>query len=196
MSKRSLAETIEYVLGFVGAAIPLLEDYLLSKDMYWSLAAEPPAGNPPYSELTLGSLLLALARLRARPLPSDQNAGLIRLERELEQIRSRWRVAWEKKSQREFSSRLKLWRDFLEEYRLSPENNYDRYAYEVRKRVMLHLLAGEAGSLPQAELELLAGLDRLLRAVFVYGDFIWAKDLSGGFPPDAFWYLYGQLKRG
>lgn len=196
MSKRNLAESSEYDLSFVSAALPLLEDYLLSKDMYWSLAVKPPAGYPPYPQLTLGGLLLALARLRARQLSSDQSAGLIRLERELEQIRSRWRVAWEKKSQRDFSSRLKMWRDFLEEYRVNPENNYDRYAYEVRKRVMLHLLAGEAGNLPEAELEWLAGLDKLLRAVFVSGDFIWAKDLYGGFPPETYWYLYGQLKRG
>lgn len=196
MRKKSLAQSIEYDLGYVRAALPLLEAYLLSPDLYWSLATKPPAGSPPYPQLTLGSLLLTLARLRAHRLSPDQNAELIRLERELEHTRSRWRVAWERKSQRDFSSRLKMWRDFLEEYRVNPENHYDRYAYEVGKRVMLHLLAGEAGTLPEAELDLLRGLDQLLRAVFLPGDFIWEKDLSDGFPPDSYWYLYGQLKRG
>lgn len=196
MRQKSRSSSAEYDLGYVSAALPLLQSYLLSPELYWSLATKPPAGSPPYPELTLGSLLLALARLKARRHSVEQQTNLIRLEGELNQIRSGWRVAWEKKAQRSFSSRLKMWGNFIEEYRANPESHYDRYAYEIRHRVMLELLAGEAGSVPEAERELQSGLDKILRAVFVPGEFVWDEELAGGFPPETYWYLYGRLQRG
>jgi hypothetical protein len=99
------------------------------------------------------------------------------------------------KANAEFKSRLILWRNFLEDYRKRPESNYDRYAYEVVRRVILHLLKAEADDLHQAEIEMLKGLDKLLRVYFVSGDFIWDPNLTPSFPEETYWYLYGNLPK-
>jgi hypothetical protein len=83
----------------------------------------------------------------------------------------------------------------LQEYRENPENNADRYPYEVQRRVMLELLSPDAAQAPQAERDMLPSLDQLLRAVFIPGEFAWEIELQPGFPPDEFWYLYGRLKK-
>jgi hypothetical protein len=186
--------TTEYDLGYLRAGLAALENYLLSKELYWALGAGAPSGEPAYPPLTLGGLLLALARLHARPLSMVERDQLARMEEQIDDVRSRWRVAWERKAAQDFRARLNLWRNFLEDYRQNPGADADRYAYEVRNRIMLHLLAPEASDIPPAETELLAGLDQLLRAVLVPGDFIWEKELAPGFPRNTYWYLYGTLK--
>jgi hypothetical protein len=174
--------------------INVLEQYLLSDEIYWATGANPPPGDPPYPQLTLGGVLLAQARLNARRESGDLIPELTRLEMRLDTIISKWKVAWIKKASREFLGRLKLWRDYLEEYRANPDDNYDRYAYEVTRRVMLHLLKPFAIQISEAEKELFAGLDKLLAAMFVRSDFIWDESLIPGFPQADFWYLYGHLR--
>jgi len=171
-----------------------LEDYLLSKDVYWQLGADSPAGEPPFPSLTLGGVLLAQARLKARALDGDLRSRRERINYRIDAIRTKWRAAWEKKAREEFSARLVLWRNFLEEYRLDPESNADRYPYEVSRRVMLDLLEREAGQLLPAEREMVSGLDLVLYANFQSGDFVWEPELAGGFPKDRYNYLYGRLR--
>ncbi len=184
----------EYDLGYLSAAIPVLKDYLLSDEIYWSIGVNSPAGEPPYPQLTLGGILLAQKRLQARQKSGEKISGLASLEMDLEVIISKWKVAWDRKTSREFRARLNLWADFLEEYRANPENNYDRYAYEITRRVMLQLLEPQASKVEDEELKMLAGLDSLLKAVFVSGDFIWDGVLAAGFPAREYWYLYGRLR--
>jgi hypothetical protein len=108
-------------------------------------------------------------------------------------IAAKWRQAWQNKSGRDYSARLRLWRDFLEEYRAQPDNHIDRYPYEVGRRVQLELLANQLDEIPAAEHELLAGLDKVLGTVFVPGGFVWEADLASGFPNPPFWYLFGRV---
>ncbi len=186
--------TAENELIYLRAALGLLENYLLAKDLYWPIGVNSPAGSAPYPQLTIGNLLLSLRKLPAYSLNADQQAEVARIEQQLYNMQSKWRVAWEEKSAREFSARLKLWRDFLEEYRSSPENHFDRYRYEVSRRVLLQLLSSQSSQLPPAEVELLSGLDSLLRARFLPADFIWEAELTKSFPQQTYWYLYGRLK--
>ncbi len=88
-------------------------------------------------------------------------------------IRTKWQVHWQRKAEAEFSARIKLWRDFLQEYRKDPEGNFDRYEYEVTRRVMLEWLRQESSSLKRPELDMLKSLDLLLKSLMVHGDFIW-----------------------
>lgn len=185
----------EYDLEFLRASLASLEDYLFSKELYWPLGARPPAGEPQFPPLTLGSLLLAQARLHACPLTFEQRDLLARLDEQIDEIRSRWRAAWGRKAAHDFRARLKLWRDFLEEHRQNPEGNYDRYAYEARRRAMLHLLAEEADDLAPEEIELLSALDSSLKAALEPAPFLWGDELAPGFPGDTYWYLYGNLGR-
>jgi hypothetical protein len=187
--------SIEYDLNFLQAGLADLEIYLLSDELYWSIDAAAPAGEAPYPRMTLGNLFLARARLSGRRLSTVERFELENFNKRMQNIHQQWLVAWGKKSAREFSARLRLWRDFLEEYRSKPWNNLDRYAYEVTRRVVLHFLSSEAKEIPAEEIELLAGLDVLLRAAFQPGSFVWSEKLKSSFPESPYWYLYGSLKQ-
>jgi hypothetical protein len=181
----------DYDLRFLEAGIDQLENYLLSKDIYRPIGIQAPAGSTPYPQLTLGWLLLALIRAQTTSRTPAQETQLQRLNARLDVIRTNWQTAWRNKSQAEFRARLNLWRDFLEDYRRDPQGNIDRYAYEVVRRVLLHLLQQEAQRLPEADQEALFGLDQMLEAIFVPGNFVWDNDLIPGFPESTYWYLYG-----
>jgi len=143
--------------------------------------------------LTLGTLLLFLHQAEALSTDSESKTELSRSKTDIELIRTKWQAHWRRKAEAEFSARIKLWRDFLQEYRKDPEGNFDRYEYEVTRRVMLEWLAQESSSLKRPELEMLKSLDLLLKSLIVLGDFIWDQKLKPEFPEEVFWYLYGKL---
>jgi hypothetical protein len=186
-------KTFEYDLRYVQAGLEVLEDYLLSDEVFWPLSINPPEGEPDYPRLTLGGLLLSRARLAGYPKLPTQIAQVDQIISKMEQIRSKWRVAWEKKATHNFGVRLRMWRDYIEEYQNSPQENTDRYSYEVRLRVMLKLLKSEGGGQQQAQVDLLSGLDGYLKSVLVSSAFIWEPELQIGFPAHEYWYLYGAL---
>jgi hypothetical protein len=187
MSKK----TFEYDFGYIQACLEVMESYLLSDEVFWPISATPPAGAPDYPRLTLGGLLLAEQRLNA--YPQAEASQVQSVVSDVEQIRSKWRVMWEKKAERSYSVRLRMWSEFLDEFRSSPQDNADRYAYEVRLRVMLELLKLEGGDQPQSEVEMLGGLDQYLKSVLKIGGFIWEPEVESGFPKGTYWYLYGEL---
>jgi hypothetical protein len=186
--------TFEYDFRYLQAGVDQLEAYLLAKDLYWPIGVNPPRGEPPYAQLTPGGLLLARQRLQSTAKTPAQQAEMRSLLGQLDAMLDRWRTAWGNKVRQDFHARLKLWRDFLEEYREKPSAHYDRYSYEVGRRVQLHLLEGEAVDLPPAELEAVRGLDKLLGAIFRPGPFLWEDLLISSFPQQTYWYLYGTLK--
>jgi hypothetical protein len=187
----------DHEMRYLQACIEEIEQYLLSTEVYWHIGILASPGERPFPQLTLGSLMLT--RMRARALAptmnATQRAQLAHLEEAISSARARWRTNWGMKAANEFHARLLLWRDFLEEYRTNPEENSNRYAYEVQRRVQLHILSWDATQLPQAEFDLLSGLDLLLHAVFIPGEFIWETNLAVSFPPENFWYLYGHLRK-
>jgi hypothetical protein len=187
--------SFEYDLRYLQAGLEQLENYLLANDLYRSIGVGAPSGEPPYPQLTPGGLLLALARMRALAASQAQQSQLSEAERRLDDIRTRWRVAWGKKASADFHARLKLWGDFLNEYRDQTTAHYDRYPYEVSRRVQLNLLAPETLDLPTAEQQALNGLDKLLRVVFIPGPFIWETKLVTSFPQPDYWFLYGDLRK-
>ena len=185
----------EYDLRYLKAGIDQLESYLLSSDVYWSIGTRAPAGETPYPQLTIGGLLLARLRAQSSIKTSTQQVELEELSGRLYDLRMRWQVAWEGKASKEFPARLNLWKNFLEEYRANPETQYDRYKYEVTRRVMLHLLGAETDNIPQAQRDLLSSLDLLLHTVFISGEFIWDVSLAANFPQEQYWYLYGGVPK-
>lgn len=162
---------------FLEAGVPVLSDYLLSKELFYPLDGDLP-------RLTIGNLMLAHRRLAA--------AGYDRLSNEIDAIRATWRVAWGQKASREIHTRLELWQNFMREYRASPENNADRYPVEVRHRAILQLLAEDADS--ASELDLLPGLDSRLKGSLLPGEFVWEKQVAAGFDRADYWFLYGSIK--
>lgn len=186
----------EYELRYLEAGLAVLESYLLSGDLYWPIGIKAQRGERPYPLLTLGGLLLSERRAHAFPLTMEQRTRLEQVDTQIDALRSNWRVAWGQKAAVEFRSRLNLWRNFIEEYRDNPEAHFDRYAYEVSRRVQLQLLGQDAEKLSDAETNLLNGLDQYLRAKLNPGEFVWESEIQSGFPLDTFWYLYGTLPPG
>jgi len=185
--------SFDYDFRYLQAGLEDLEQYLLSGEIFWNLTTPAPRGEPEYPRLTLGSLLLARVRLEARQLTIAQQAQVADAILRLDAVRTHWRVAWEQKAKRSFGVRLRMWRDFIEEYRDSPSANVDRYSYEVRLRVMLHLLGEESDLQNKAEVDLLNSLDAYLKVNLTPGKFIWESEIQAGFPSDVYWYLYGFL---
>jgi hypothetical protein len=175
--------SVEKDKAYLEVGIPELEDYLLSDELYWPITAR----GYDLPRLTVGGLLLAKARLEAR----GERIGS--LAAQLDGIRSKWRVAWEAKAGRGVQARMRLWGNYLSDYRQNPEGYADAYPHEVRYRVMLHLLLAELSG-TSAEQKELAQLDSLLRVNLISGDFIWETELQAGFPREVYWYLYGKLK--
>ncbi len=182
-----------YGLEYLRATADLLERYLLSDDVYWQLNGRMASGVQ-FPSLTLGGVLLARKCSRALVESTSEEAEFWQIERQLDILRARWQAAWEKKAAREFSARLKLWRDFIEDFKRDPENNVDRYSYEVGRRVMLSLLKAETDLILSAESDLLTLLDGFLYPRLVPADFIWDPRLESAFPKDQFPYLYGVLR--
>lgn len=185
-------KSFDYDMRYLKAGVEELESYLLSDHMYWPLDAKTLANEPVFPNLTLGNLLLAEARLKARRPSLEQQVQLGEVLPRLEQLHSQWRVAWSKKAGQSIQNRLKMWADYLDEYSRAPEANADRYAYEVQRRVMLELLMADVKP-PEGVQELLGKLDSLVRTFLVQGDFIWEPELADGFPRGKYWYLYGRL---
>ena len=167
---------------YLEASIPELGDYLLSNELYWPITMR----GYDLPRLTIGGILLAKARLEAR------RERIESLVAQLEAVRSKWQVAWKTKAGREVQARMRLWSNYLADYRQNPESHADAYPYEVRYRVMLHLLLAEV-SIPPVEQESLSQLDGVLLASLSSSDFIWGSDLQPGFPREVYWFLYGKL---
>jgi hypothetical protein len=186
-------KNFDYDLRYIQAGLEVLVNYLLSDEVFWPLSVSSPAGEPDYPRLTLGGLLLSHMRLAAYPKSHDQMVQMDQLNSRLDLMRSKWRAAWEHKAGHSFSVRLRMWRDYIDEYKNNPQDNADRYSYEVRLRAMHSLLIAEDGGQNQAEVDLLSGLDAYLKSVLIVDGFIWEADIQTGFPTKAYWYLYGYL---
>ncbi len=187
----------QYDFVFFKEGVPELEKYLLSPEIYWPLGIRSPKGERPYPRLTLGWLLLSRQRLqghlRAGNLSAEQSPELETLRRELAGVSQRWQVAWEQKAAAEFSSRLKLWQRYMNNYRNDSAGFVGGYRYEVQRRAMLTLLSEETAGIPDSDRELLRGMDAYLRGVLRGDDFVWDHNLAVAFSARRFWYLYGEL---
>ena len=85
-------KSFDYDLRYFKAGVEELQDYLLSDNMFWSLDAKTEVNEPVFPNLTLGNLLLAEKRLRARHLTLEQEAQLGYVLPALNRQRSHWRV--------------------------------------------------------------------------------------------------------
>jgi len=185
--------SFQYQLSFCAACLDELGEYLLTDNLYWPLGARAPLGAPAYTRMTIGSILLHLENARALAVAVDQVSEVDRIESELNKLRIRWRVAWERKAHEEFQGRLRRWGQYLAELNRSDEISASSYRYEIRWRVVLDLLVSDFGTFSVANQGILSELYHVLKAKFSSGAFVWSADLSKGFPRELYWYLWGNL---
>lgn len=174
---------------FLQAGLEELQEYLLQEQLFWPLSGV----DVTIPRLTLSGFLLSLKRAESLAQTPAEQAQVAKIRVEAESIRQRYRVMWERKASHELDMRLRMWRNYLTDYRQNPGNHADEYPYQVRLRVMLALLAEEIRPAPHLQ-EAIAGLDALLRAVLIPSGFIWEAPLQAAFPQPDWWYLYGTLK--
>ncbi len=174
--------------AYLRIAIPDLQDYLLSPELYWQLSG---AGG--MLQLTIGNLLLSQKRLKSFDWPDAQRSELMKLSGELQQVRQRWRANWMKKAGVEFSARLKLWGSYLSQQSNSQKDASPAYSQQVRLRAILVLLSGEIQSPGPGDIEQLAAFDQLLHRLAKPGPFVWENEISSGFDRDQYWFLYLSL---
>jgi hypothetical protein len=184
-----------YDLRYLQAGAEILEDFLLSQDVYWPVGIQAPPGETPYPQLSLGGMALAQARAQVHVNTQDEVKQLQRVLENIESAHQQWRSAWGGKAAYEMNARLNQWRTYLEDYREHPQANYDRYRYEVFRRVIIALLASQVDRMREAEQEMLHGLDALVNTLLAPSGFVWEADLQKAFPHDPYWYLYGLLPK-
>lgn len=170
--------------AFISASLEELEAYLKSKQVYWPLSG--PASLP---RLTLGSLLVSLARLEAHAITEVEPARVSAMLADVSSIRSHWQALWQRKAALEFPQRLTLWSAFLSDLKEEGVSRAE-YAAQVHLRLMLDLLLAETPTIQPAWPRQLEALDVRLQTVTRPAPFVWRAELEPGFPPDKFWYLY------
>lgn len=185
----------EYELRYVQEGLEQLESYLLSSHLYQPLGISAPAGKPPYPQLTLGNLLLAERKSLAATIKSSSYEQSKFYSQSIRQIKEKWLTHWKEKSHRELNSRILLWKDFLDTYLDDATNNYDRYKFEVNRRVLITILAEESDKIFNEQKQLINTLDATLRSHFDHGVFIWDDIFSEAFPESIYWFLYGNLQK-
>ncbi|MCX6079954.1 MAG: hypothetical protein NTW32_10510 [Chloroflexi bacterium] len=171
----------EQDIRFLKEAAEQLQEYLLSNELYWPLSGSLP-------RLTPGALLLVLARVGIMVPSEGQKFGA-----QVETIRVKWRVAWEKKVAREITNRTRLWSQFLSDYINAPDQNQESYRSEARGRTILQLLLADLSEWGDSEIAALAELDGVLKSRLIPCDFLWEHELQTAFPKSDYWFLYGNL---
>jgi len=188
-----MAESSSYDLEYLRIGLEEIEDYLLSKELFWPVTGRP-AGGKPFNKMTIGNLLLSERRLvahsKAGLLTAAEDRELVGMQGRLEAVQAKWRVNWEEKASQEYQTRFNQWMRALEELKSDRYQNAPYYRNEVRARVQMELLADHV---PHNEQINLQAFDNLLKSIFKPGHFIWQAELSAGFSPDKFWYLYGSV---
>ena len=126
-------------LAYLTLAVPDLQDYLFSQELFWPLPSAPASlGVPGLGQMTLGGVVLALARLKC---VDAQQSG--EFEHKIELVRNRWRSNWSKKAAREFGARVGLWGRALDDMLSESGSKRAGYPAQVRIRLMLDLLQSE-----------------------------------------------------
>jgi hypothetical protein len=172
--------------AYLEAAIPDLKDYLLSPEVFLPLVWPGADVSSGMDRLTLGNVLLSQSRLNVISQSGEQKILFNRWQLQIETLHNQWRTIWQKKAALEFSARLKLWKNYLQEA-LEDRSHFRTYSFQVRWRTILELLQADQ---QMDEEKLLQRLDESLLAVSIPGNFVWTPEIASGFSKEKFWFLY------
>ncbi len=183
-----MAREFEGDRAFLKAAVADLESYLLSPQLYWALSLRGRGADGGIDQLTVGNLLLVMKRLQA--LPPDEQGDLDTLAARVQEIHERWPANWSRKAGQEFSARLKLWQNYLNDLFKDTGGFASGYPNAARWRAVLHLIKGAVENQDPSENDLVVLLDRRLRVVSIPGPFIWEPEVESSFPVEPYWFLH------
>lgn len=151
----------------------------------------------PTSTLTLGTLRDHLATLAAlRPtLTGSESARLDELTARIAAARGQYKTAYGAKLMREMRSQLDSWRYALDDLLRGDAARGD-YARDVMRRARIEDCLAEAeqvGADASEYRRLVSTQDARLKTRFKAGPFVGPKGSEQRYPPDRYWYLYGDV---
>lgn len=188
---RSTNENLQLARGMLDE----MENFLLSKEVFWPLDAGAATRSEPYPRMSLGTFLLTLDQLesQAGEMSAEQVSRAQVLRRAYLEISQEWPVNMGKKAVAEMRQRANLWRAYLQDLVRHP-GLAKRYPAEVKNRALVERLRGLARGADGFEsvLARVDETDRLLRSRFQPGEFVWDQRLAGAYPPDHYWFLAGR----
>lgn len=182
--------TPEFELAFLREAVIDLQEYVLSKEIFWFLRTNVRVqGGRQVPQLTLGNLSLSQARVAASLLSVDQENELENISHRIQKVREEWLSNWQIKEESEFGVRMNLWQQYLRDLRNAPRQHAPFFSNEVRNRAILQLFLLE-GLVKNVNVDQLKMLDLVLRGLSSPGPFLWEPQIVDGFARDQFWFLY------
>lgn len=172
--------------AYLKLAVPDLKDFLLSGQLFWPIGSIPTAlGEPGADTLSIGGTLVALARYQAaRPAAAEPYV------QQVADVRKTWRANWDKKAAKEFTARVKLWSQAVDEILQPGAGRSKLYLSRIRLRVMLEFLSQNNSEIPAGDVMQLVLMDKRLQASLQDGEFVWEPEVKAAFPEQPFWYLY------
>ncbi len=188
-----MAKEFEGDRAYLKAAVADLEEYLLSPQLYWPLSLRGRGANGGIDQLTIGNLLLVMKRLIALPL--EEQGDLNSLSERVQAVHDHWAANWSHKAGQEYTGRLRLWQNYLNDLFKDSGRYASGYPNAARWRAILHLIMGDMESLDPSENDLIVLLDRRLRVVSIPGPFVWQPEVQSSFPIEPYWFLYISIRQ-
>lgn len=169
-----------------------LTPYLYENELFGHLGDHLP-------KLTVGGLLLRLHQLEyLEPhLSHDQQTRIHDARINFEETRHEWSVHYEEKIVHELKSRLSGLTWYLEDCSRGEGNCAADWQNEAEKRTIVAHLEAEAEAAEVLTDELrdeINHVDQRLRRLVHSGQFLWDAKLSGAYPQDKYWWLYGNIR--
>ncbi len=187
-------EKLDTALAEAKEMAKALPKYLDQDELFWQMIIHTPEGDK-LPKMTIGGLLERVRHLERNREKLDGAAqeSLRQIEESIDDARSRFREAYAKFLQKEFSSYLHSWHWYLDDLLSGNGDALDRYPQEVSIRERIELLIEEAGKVgAELPLEKVKAEDERLRRIWSEGDFIWPKELQKFYPKGRYWWLYGK----
>jgi hypothetical protein len=162
-----------------------LNEFLAHEKVFWPLLGMS-------QQLSVGLLLLVQKRLNARVCPPAAQGELERFNARVETARQQQPAAFAQKAEKEWNSRLNLWRSFWENDTGATAS--DNYLTAATHRAVLTLLAANFPEIAaRVPLDHLDAVDALARPRLKTNAFLWPTDLQAAFPIENFWFLHSKL---
>jgi len=170
--------------------IPELQDYLLSESLYYPLVSSGMFNIKNKPILTIGNVYYSLHILKLEGLSGQELQKKDTYHKNIDIVRSKWEINWQKKVEEEYNSRLRLWRNFMLDLDEDIKSSREEYRSQVRHRVLMELLIlNDLKGIPDLQDELFI-LDDKYHSFTRSSAFIWDLNIRSVFPKSDYPFLY------
>lgn len=185
---------LERDMATLAAMLEHLDDYLMSDATRWEM------GKPDMPPMTIGGILMRLRRLpdRQSMLYEFEREGLRHAREQFERTIEDHVVRFEQRAHQELGARLREWTTYLRDLSSRRAAERSHYAYRADTRLVIGELIARLSQPPfKLQVQILGDLDALdsrLRSRWVDGAFVLDSVWESVYPPDEYWWLYGNPK--